>query len=323
MPSQISSPSNSFVRFNIGKYLYQNNCYAEPVNKCLPVIALNDIQFQIQFANIQQPTGLAKYYVFPVPVEDADDDICSIGSLYSEKIGNPDIVCAGPQSLPEVYVEFTPDIDAEPLFIGNILVNLWNTTTLPESIAVGTCFRFIMVQSDLNTLEGCVENTYVLGCSNCFVRIDSEQSCYTSRISYRNNENSFGFNYEDKLTTYSPDFENIIRLPFYLYGVQYPSEKTGYQKSDGSYVKLSERINEQWQLKTDYMVKEWHLRLKIALSHDEVNIQNDNSIASIEAYNDEDYNIEWSEDEDMIDAIATTVIKLSGATEIRLNSNCK
>lgn len=322
MPSSISSPGNSFVRFNIGKYLYDNNCYQDPVNKCLPVKDLSDVQFQFYMPNIVKPTGLAKYYVIPGTVGEVEDLLCENVPFEYFKIGDPSLGCLNGQFLPETFNLFEPITDAEPTNLANILLENWNTFSLPNEIKEGDCFRFIIVQSDLSSIEGCVANSYVIGCSNCFWRMPADEICDTSKVIYKNNENSFGFNYEDKISSLVQEFKNIIRLPFYLYAPQFPSEVKGYQKSDGKYLKLSERINEEWQLITDYMVREWHVRLKIALAHDELEIVNDNRGGSGIFYCDADYAIEWNEDERIIDATATTTLKLSEANN-RINSNCK
>ena len=104
----------------------------------------------------------------------------------------------------------------------------------------------------------------VLQCiPQCFIRIEDE--CYTTVLQFRSNNDELCFYY-----TQDPNYFQSIRLPMYFRDVQYPSASTGYQKSDGTWVKLSERIQEEWTLTTDWMEIQMHKALKFALSHDTV-----------------------------------------------------
>lgn len=313
--STIISPNNSFVRFNVGKTYYQNECYAEPINKCLPVLSPSEIQFQFYFTNITGGT-LRRFFILPVPVNDETDEYCENLPYETIPIGNPfdpEIPCTIPNTMPDVIAEIEPEGEADPFRLGIVELEDWSSTDWPVGINEGDCFRYIVIQSNVD-INGCALESFVIGCSNCFYRIDEE--CDTSKVQYRCNENQFGFNYE-----VDTNFVNIIRLPLYLYAPQYPSEKKGYQKSNGQFLKLSERINEEWQLKTDYMVREFHERLVIALAHDSLDILNANKVSAGPYFHDSEYNIEWSEDERMIDATAETIVKVS-ASNNRINSNC-
>lgn len=141
------------------------------------------------------------------------------------------------------------------------------------------------------------EENMVSHCSNCFCPIDDDY-CYTTLLKYYcNEENALGFTYGKTISdVYYPNFQNKIRLPFYLTAPQYPEVSEVFRKSNGVYQKIASILEEEYICKTDYMPKEWHKCLAVALMHDEKIIDSDLAALSnkkIEA--SEKLTIDWLE----------------------------
>ncbi len=137
----------------------------------------------------------------------------------------------------------------------------FNTSFL-SGLEVSTCFRF-KVKRGNETLF-----------SQIF-RIVAEND-EVSRVEYWCDENSFGFPYNDV-------FSNSVFLPLRLYNVQYPQKEKVYQKKSGENVVLFAKIEEEWQLETEYIPLDWHKKIIVALSHDHVRI-NGKNVVKKEAY---------------------------------------
>lgn len=152
----------------------------------------------------------------------------------------------------------------------------------------------------------------IVGCIGCFKKICDP--CYTTLINYRNNENAFGFNNNNR--TY-----NQIRLPFYLKQPQFPTKRNVFTLSNGMQKKLSARIEKEWIVDTEYMPKEWHEKLIIALEHDRVKITNTNSnLTNQEIMFDSNYEINW---QDFLDyPTAPAKFKVKQIPYNNINSNC-
>lgn len=128
------------------------------------------------------------------------------------------------------------------------------------------------------------------GTTNCFQKTDDE--CYTTKLIYGCNESAFGF-----YTDGTNPFQLAIRLPLWFYAPKYPGEENGYQRSDGQFVKLSERINKTWEMETDYFPEQIHERLRIALSCDNITVTNENAqMTDVDIYRNAEYSIEWNDD---------------------------
>lgn len=103
----------------------------------------------------------------------------------------------------------------------------------------------------------------------------------TSVIEYRCNENAFGYPYSESTE------KNKMRLPIRLFNAQYPQTDKIYQKKSGARDVLYSKIDKEYELETEYIPEEWHCKLIIALSHDQVWI--DGELLTKTA----DYKIEW------------------------------
>lgn len=84
-------------------------------------------------------------------------------------------------------------------------------------------------------------------------------------LSYWSNKNEFGFHYEQARM-------NSLRLPLYIYKPGYEERAEKYTDANGRVHLLTKDIRKKYTLQTDYMPLEWHDKLKIALSHDVVMI---------------------------------------------------
>ncbi len=154
----------------------------------------------------------------------------------------------------------------------------------------------------------------------CFERICDK--CYTSKITYRCDENSFDFIYSQNISA-AVKYYNSIRLPFYLSKPQYPVTRSVFTKSDGSRYKLSARMQNSWILETDYMPRDWHEKLIVALESDVVIIDNINSGLPPDSQftQEKDYKVNWNAFLGYPTAPANGELMLT--PYFNVNSNCK
>lgn len=85
-------------------------------------------------------------------------------------------------------------------------------------------------------------------------------------------------------------FKNRIRLPLYLTRPQFPEEKNVFIRADGSRKTQSIVISKVYEGLTDKLPEWVHERIKIALSHDTVQIEGDRYFGELVA---DGYDIEW------------------------------
>jgi len=88
-------------------------------------------------------------------------------------------------------------------------------------------------------------------------------------------------------------FKNRVRLPFYLKQPQWPTERSVFRKSDGTTKVLSIVIRNTFQGVTDQKTKEFHEKLVIALSHDDVTVEGDRLDSGVVLSGD--YQVEWND----------------------------
>lgn len=178
------------------------------------------------------------------------------------------------------------EIDSDSVFPGrNFVWNLSLGVVASDVLnyADGECFQFCIYKATQLGPDAGVE---CLGTTNCFRK--TSDLCFTSKLTYGSNEDGFGF-----YTDGTDPFELSIRLPFFLKNAQYPGEEKGYQRSDGTFIKLAERINKTWDLETDLMPDVWHERLRIALSCDNIELSNEAAALTDEpVYRSEGYEID-------------------------------
>jgi hypothetical protein len=188
---------------------------------------------------------------------------------------------------PSGYTAYNPynGTGPTPLIFGNHFTPLYPATTadmmmvhfdytwgsLSSQVDMGECFKLMLMYVPINTDSGtrAVGDTVFIGFTNSFQRIDTS-ACFTSVLTYSNNSNAFDFQY----LWGKP---NVVELPMYLRDPKMENDQKVYTKSDGTLVKLYERKEEVYTLETDLMPYAWHKALDIALSQDNVAIQNNNA----------------------------------------------
>lgn len=269
---------------------------------CLPAFSMCDINFQYLYDVPERiPEGCSSYIAFPLRYP-----LTLSGNLPITEGWSPAI---------QASVFFN-----NPDYPGQILLNFvnhsadctfdrWNTAVTPESpayIDCNDCFRFVMLHIVRDCETQAVLWQRVIGMTSCFVRVADyvSQGCFYSLIEYKNNEDNENFFYDmNNWTQNGPGastYINSITLPMWLIQPQNNSESKEYQYSDGTVVKLYERITEEWQLETEWMSYFWHKCLKIALSSDYIKITNFNAVYFNPQFNGEvigtgDYQIQWDE----------------------------
>ncbi len=192
-----------------------------------------------------------------------------------------------------------------------------------NQLAYGECFnicffRVTALRNTTNRIEAM--NTTLQACTAvCFQRVVN--ACFTSYFVYSCNENTFGFRYLDG--TGAPNFTNRVRLPCYIANMQLPSDEKSYTLSNGTKLKLYERIEEEYDLLIDFMPRQWHINLKVLLSHDNLNIQMQGGETGGPLYGficREKYDIAWP-DMPYANATAKTKVVRSAAVSL-INNNC-
>ena len=303
----VALPSaNSFLSMNADG----NGCNDECV--CLPIMSLDDFKSQ--------------YYIDAAQYGwDENDLLAMLNSSSPPTLFYLDI-CSSCNSNDLTHT--TADIESLPSYISwqlqagtTILVgtvNWYNFIVNPifSALTNQQQFRFCLVR---RIDDGGGEwHDDLVGCSDfCFVK--SDDVCNTSLITYSNNEDAFGFIYAG----ITPAFSNTARLPLRLEMPQPITKKTGYQKSDGTFQKLSARINKQWELATGFLNEPMHDKLQIALEHDTIHIQNNFANVDDDFYCDEPYKINWVKEGPYIMPTAKASTKIYKVLNPKtVNSNC-
>lgn len=310
MAISITSPQFSFVQFNEG--IPKEDCFV-PEAFCLPVYSELDIRFHF-FINA---TG---------------DDLTALNATPG-----------GPNSAEIAFIlsqeceDYDSDSTVKPVAYGSVLhqiaevdgitgishvgrVFFVNESSVLASIPTGECFYLIPVIRYRNS-ESVVYRNISLGCSNCFIVIEDE--CDTSRLSYNNRDNSFGFLYAtDKYDAVSVPYYNRVRLPFILNGPQFPEEEKGYVKSNGQEVKLMHRIYKEYPIETSWWDEVIHERFIVATAHDNVLINCTFArVQDLSFRREKNIEIEWPDTYGVKTAKATGTLRLANA-RASLNTNC-
>jgi hypothetical protein len=114
-------------------------------------------------------------------------------------------------------------------------------------------------------------------------------------------------------------FRNKIRLRLMIGKAQFPDDRNVFRLADGTKKVQSIVIHKTYQGVTDYYPEWVHQRLKIALSHDTVNIESDKYLGGVSV--DGDYEIDWVDFKDYPYAQAN--FKLEVTPFDFTNSNCQ
>lgn len=298
----VSSPEHSFVNFTPSEVSTCN----DSTEVCLPVASLEDLNFMLlatgDTTNLltNNTGGLA--YIVSICRTCEDEISCNYFNRIMWGISG------------EVEGNKTGIVNTETI-----------DSTDFDALAEGDCFKLCLFKVEWpngDTIPSNLCNTQPsltvtnIGCSQCFVK--QTDICYTTLVKYRSSEDSMGFTYTGN--TDLDLFFNKIRLPMYLKQPQYQSSRNVYRKSNGDLVKLSSTMSELWQVDTDYLTKDLHKKLAIALEHDSLYLSNDNSGAEGFYLFEDVYDVKWQDFLDMDTAKASFKIK---TTPFNIsNSNC-
>lgn len=113
-------------------------------------------------------------------------------------------------------------------------------------------------------------------------------------------------------------FKNRIRLPIKITRPQYPEERSTFRNANGATKTMSVVVRKTLEGETDWMPEQWHEKLKIALAHDEVNIEGDKYNTNVSQ--DGDYEIEWTDFLDYPTAKAKFKVQVTPFSAT--NNNC-
>lgn len=178
-----------------------------------------------------------------------------------------------------------------------------------SEIDPGNCFRYAILDEDKN----------ILSCSNLFY-VETEE-CYTSVLTYYNEENGYGFRYvvyedegTDKVT------QNKIRLPFYLRRPTFQIEENIIRRSDGVKQRTSTTIEKQWSGVVGYLSPEQHEKLLIALKHDWVKVENTYSGVNQRMTQEGDYSIGYPDELNTV--LSPAEFTITDYKHNNVNNNC-
>jgi hypothetical protein len=181
-------------------------------------------------------------------------------------------------------------------------------TEITEFVA-GECFRYGILD----------ESKAVVGCSNLFYV--STDTCYTSVLTYHNEENGYGFRYViydddgvEKIT------KNQIRLPFYLRRPQFTVTENIFRRSDGVKQRTSTLIEKDWLGTVGYLSADQHEKLLIALKHDVTVVQNDFSGINARMTQEGEYTPGYPDELNV--ALVPAEFRISDYSHNYVNNNC-
>jgi len=276
---------------------------------CLPVYSLSDLQFQI----IADVSGDDKDW-FEQEVSGSMNTVkAGVCSECPDVEGEEPTSPAAPIHWASTWTRISTDAEGSDVWVGTFSIA---EPAASWGIEVGECFKICLYRI-YGGFSGDV--TIKLACTNyCFQRINDP--CYTSVVKYRCAENAYGFYYtgHSSLTA----FHNHVRLPMFLKNMQLPKDQKSYRKSNGQFMKLYERVDEEYDVSIEYMPKHFHKKVMVALGHDVLKIKNTNETENSfwDFVCEEAYDIKWQIEEEL-NAPASTKIKRSESL-IMTNSNC-
>jgi hypothetical protein len=106
---------------------------------------------------------------------------------------------------------------------------------------------------------------YVVAISNKIQVNNSD--CNTKVIKYRDNKNSYGFDY-----TTDPEFYQQVRLGVYLRSPKLPTKEKVYRQTDGNFRYGTVTIDKSVELHTDQFDFDTHAALLVASKHSDFQI---------------------------------------------------
>jgi hypothetical protein len=252
MATSLIDLQNSFVRFNEQEFITDNDC-GVVVDTCLPICTITDLRFQFVVVSDDYPTEADLVTALQIR------RITSSGATTITSVGK-DSLSLGSNTY-VIFLEFS-------------------TSTLLSSLSDGDCF-----QIQLNFLRD--EPPAYLSTTSITCFKYSIDKCFTSRITYTNNENAFGFYYTIPST---PNYINAIRLPMYAVDPAFDIEQQTYVRSNGIRTKVFARLAKKYKFVTDFLPEEIHQKLVVALNHDTVNLQVSSNEYALQCTFENEYN---------------------------------
>ena len=267
----ITNISNSFVTwYNFAtesgrsEYVTDTICGIQK-DFCLPIYDVYDLSFQVQVTT--------------------NVDLLDPANL-------PPIYRNDP--VPPPFVVPLTGVIAKVNLVGTNTYNIWFTffaSNLLDGLFDGDCFTLSIVFDDSSNFVS----------NQCFKKIADK--CLTTRVTYFNNENAFGFDYRVAVIQINPPPApplilptiNAVRLPFYLKEPIISSDKNVYVRSDGSRKLLSARLSKKYKALVDHVPEEVHQNLVVALNHDVVTFYPDNITNGIRVRFEDEYNNNFPE----------------------------
>jgi len=335
--TKLAYPHSSFVVGGMSSEALMVTCGFEP--ECLPMAYLSDWRFQVfitEYGDMPNPddANYRRYYVGIIDHNQCGGDIPTTLRYGGNELTFIDL-SMHPITMPNGQViKGVLNLNNVPNpFVQIVYSEFEEGEWQPEQItpiAVGECFRLSIWEDIIaEDTDDVVLQRRVISCTNCFVKVEPD-NCYHSYFSYSCNENSYGFLYNvfvgDPRNGVTASFKNYGYLPFYLHSPNLPSEEKSYKKSDGTNIKLYERVDEEFTLETDYMDSRLHKCMKVMLGSDDLQIFNDyfRLKESVDFICKESYDIAWEKikQKPMQRAKATTKV-LNKYPLYLLNANCK
>jgi hypothetical protein len=229
MATSLIDLQNSFVRFNEQEFITDNDC-GIVVDTCLPICEAGDIRMQFLVTTGDYADAAAISAALQIRIQ-TSSGLTTITSVTKQVVLQSGIT---------------------------YLVRLiFQGSTLLDSLSDGDCF-----QIQLNFLADEPPANLSTTSITCFKY--SVDKCFTSRITYNNNEDAFGFFYSSNLIF------NAIRLPMYAINPAFDIEQKTYVRSNGIRTKVFARLAKKYKFVTDFLTEELHQKLVVALNHDNV-----------------------------------------------------
>jgi hypothetical protein len=234
---------NSFITFNDQTiYLTQREC-AIVKPFCLPIFEASDLYFQVQI-----DTDIEEFTVQTPIIK------VVIGEVQYNVTG----------------VTANIELIADTIYC--VSYNFEGSNLL-DNVDIGECFN-ILISFEVDEVR------FTATSVQCLQRIPD--ICFTSKITYSNIEDAFGFIYQTNQV-------NKIRLPIYFKNPQPQNDQKVYVRSDGTRKKLYARLSKKWLGLVDMTTEEVHQKLVVALSHDNITFVTDN-LYSLECTFEDEYN---------------------------------
>jgi hypothetical protein len=234
---------NSFITFNDETiYLTQREC-AIVKPFCLPIFEASDLYFQVQI-----DTDIEEFTVQTPIIK------VVIGEVQYNVTG----------------VTANIELIADTIYC--VSYNFEGSNLL-DNVNIGECFN-ILISFEVDEVR------FTATSVQCLQRIPD--ICFTSKITYSNIEDAFGFIYQTNQV-------NKIRLPIYFKNPQPQNDQKVYVRSDGTRKKLYARLSKKWLGLVDMTTEEVHQKLVVALSHDNITFVTDN-LYSLECTFEDEYN---------------------------------